>query len=49
LPPVFSGLIVYRNDIVTLVRNQQDTLKPAHLVTRRFKVYQGNLDAIYTI
>ncbi|MBV9998666.1 MAG: hypothetical protein JO015_06080 [Verrucomicrobia bacterium] len=39
--------IVYRNDIVTLVRNEQDTLKPAHLITRRFKIYQGNLDAIY--
>jgi hypothetical protein len=39
--------IVYRNDIVTLVRNQQDTLKPAHLITRRFKIYQGNLDAIF--
>jgi hypothetical protein len=39
--------IVYRNDIVTLVRNQQDTLKPVHLITRRFKVYQGNLDAIF--
>ncbi len=39
--------IVHRDNVVTLVRAQQDFLKPAPLVTKRFKVVQGNAEALF--